>query len=81
MVHACNVYTENCFKPNVNCLYIYICILGKTEPEVLDGVAPDHGPQFEALGIGEDDAQPEVVGEQVARLKNQCIYNVYIFFF
>ncbi|CAL1166498.1 unnamed protein product [Cladocopium goreaui] len=31
----------------------------------LEGVAPDHGPQFGALDIGQDAEQPEVVGEQV----------------
>lgn len=37
----------------------------KAESEDLEGVAPDHGPQFGALDIGQDAEQPEVVGEQV----------------
>lgn len=53
-----------------NCMYT----IEKAEPEELDGVAPDHGPQFASLEIGDggDAEQSEVVGEQVTQLKKTC---------
>ena len=61
-----------------NCMYT----IEKAEPEELDGVAPDHGPQFASLEIGDggDAEQSEVVGEQVAQLKKHAIYrSMYMF--